>query len=111
MHLTSLVVRPASSSRLLSASGVFASLRGSTYGLGKRLFIQAMGGSENSLRFASSLAAALLHGLSEQPAGIFEPVRDVQALLVSQFVNTLLAHLLIGPRLPAIFLLSGFPMA
>jgi len=26
------------------ASGVLASLRGSTYGLGKRLFIQAMGG-------------------------------------------------------------------
>jgi len=52
-----------------SASVVFTSLRGSTYGLGKRLFRQAMGGvGKNSLRFASSLAAALLDGLFEHPA-------------------------------------------
>jgi hypothetical protein len=37
-----------------SASGVLASLRGSTY---------------RSVRLASSLAAALLDGLFEQPAG------------------------------------------
>ena len=37
-----------------SASGVVASLRGSTY---------------RSVRFASSLAAALLDGLFEHPAG------------------------------------------
>jgi len=45
-----------SSGRLLikPASGVLASLRGSTY---------------RSVRLASSLAAALLDGLSEQPAG------------------------------------------
>jgi len=43
-----------------SASVVLTSLRGSTYGLGKRLFRQAMGGvSKNSLRFAPSLAAAV----------------------------------------------------
>ena len=43
-----------------SASVVLTSLRGS-YGLGKRLFRQAMGGvGKNSLRFASSLAAAVL---------------------------------------------------
>jgi len=39
-----------------SASGVFASLRGSTY---------------RSVRLASSLAAALLNGLFEHPAGAF----------------------------------------
>jgi len=51
-----------------SASVVLTSLRGS-YGLGKRLFRQAMGGvGKNSLRFASSLAAALLDGLFEHPA-------------------------------------------
>jgi len=32
-----------------SASGVLASLRGSTYGLGKRLFIQAVGGRVNNI--------------------------------------------------------------
>jgi hypothetical protein len=50
------------SNRMLkkSASFVLASLRGSTYGLGKRLVRQVMGGpGENSLRFAPSLAAAL----------------------------------------------------
>ena len=52
-----------------SASVVLTSLRGSTYGLGKRLFRLAMGGvGKNSLRFASSLAAALLDGLFEHPA-------------------------------------------
>jgi len=39
-----------------SASGVLASLRGSTY---------------RSVRLASSLAAALLDGLFEHPAGVF----------------------------------------
>ena len=42
------------------AGGVLASLRGSTYGLGKRLFMQAMGGpGENYLRLASSLAPGM----------------------------------------------------
>lgn len=36
-----------------SASGVIASLRGSTYGLGKRLFRQAMGGRVRGLAFLS----------------------------------------------------------
>ena len=58
----------ASRMRKNAASGVLASLRGSPYGLGKRL-LQAMGGpGENSLRFASSLAAALLDSLFAHPA-------------------------------------------
>jgi hypothetical protein len=47
--------------RKTTASGVLISLRGSTYGLGIRLFITGDGwAGENYLRFASSLAAALL---------------------------------------------------
>jgi hypothetical protein len=45
-----------------SASGVLASLRDSTY---------------RSVRIASSLAAALLDGLFEQPACAAENVRDL----------------------------------
>jgi hypothetical protein len=48
-----------------SASGVLASLRGSTY---------------RSVRLASSLAAALLDGLFEHPSGLSFHVPDVQAL-------------------------------
>jgi len=64
-----------------SLSSVLASLRGSTYGLGKRLFRQAMGGvGKNSLRFASSLAAALpaerrvsaRRGWAGEISGLFE---------------------------------------
>jgi hypothetical protein len=46
-----------------SASGVLASLRGSTY---------------RSVRLASSLAAALLNGLFEHPAWYSPVVPDVQ---------------------------------
>jgi hypothetical protein len=53
------------SSRMLkkSASGVLASLRGSTY---------------RSVRLASSLAAALLDGLFEHPEGIVTSVTFMQ---------------------------------
>jgi hypothetical protein len=59
-------------SRLLKKpiSGVLASLRGSAYRLGKRLFTQAMGGRVKKLRLASSLAAALLNRLFEYPEGM-----------------------------------------
>jgi hypothetical protein len=61
-----------------SASGVFASLRGSPYGLGQRLFIQAMGGRVKTVYdFTSSLAAALLNGLFEHPAGISDGIGDL----------------------------------
>jgi hypothetical protein len=69
-------------SRLLtkSASGVLASLRGSTYG--------------TEYASASSLAAALLDGLSEQPAGYADGIRDLRRDAISEvvtgFVNTLL---------------------
>jgi hypothetical protein len=48
-----------------SASGVLASLRGSTY---------------RSVRLASSLAAALLDGLFEHPARCSPVVLDVRAI-------------------------------
>jgi hypothetical protein len=48
-----------------SSSFVLASLRGSTY---------------RSVRLASSLAAALLEGLFEHPAGYVDPVYDIQAV-------------------------------
>ena len=73
------------SNRLLTkaASSVLTSLRSSPYGLGKRLFIQAMGGpGEHSLRFAPSLAAALLDSLSEQPAGDLDSVSHREDRLV-----------------------------
>jgi hypothetical protein len=64
-----------------SASGVLASLRGSTYG--------------TKVRFASSLAAALLEGLFEQPAGSAGTVRDFLQLCfapeLQQLCNILLA--------------------
>jgi hypothetical protein len=50
-----------------SASGVLASLRGSTY---------------RSVRLASSLAAALLTGHFEHPVGYSPRVPDVQAIEV-----------------------------
>jgi hypothetical protein len=63
-----------------SASGVLAALRGSTYG--------------REYDFASSLAAALLGGLSEQPAGHTDSVRDLSrdslTGVVIEFVSTLL---------------------
>jgi hypothetical protein len=47
-----------------TANGVFTSLRGSPYGLSKRLFMKGMGGpGENCLRFTSALAATLLNNL------------------------------------------------
>jgi hypothetical protein len=70
------------SNRLLtkSTSGVLASLRGSTYG--------------REYDFASSLAAALLDGLSEQPVRYSPDVRDFRqgstSELVLGFLNTLL---------------------
>jgi hypothetical protein len=48
-----------------SASGVLASLRGSTY---------------RSVRLASSLAAALPDGLFEHPDGVFYFFQDVQVI-------------------------------
>ena len=69
-------------SRLLTkvASGVLASLRGSTYG--------------TEYDFASSLVAALLDGLSEQPAGHPDPVTHRAGRSFpggsAGFVNTLL---------------------
>jgi hypothetical protein len=55
-------------------------LRGSTYGLGKRLFTQAMGGRVKKVYdFTSSLAAALLNGLfDEHPASLSDGVCDLQ---------------------------------
>jgi hypothetical protein len=54
-----------------SASGVLASLRGSTY---------------RSVRLASSLAAALLDGLSEQPAGHSVSISDFRSGIASGVV-------------------------
>ena len=66
-----------------SASVVLASLRGSRYGLGKRLFLQAMGRSgENRLRFASLLAVALLDGLFDSPVLDHELGSDVSQLSI-----------------------------
>ncbi len=62
--------RPVGRSRLLkkSASSVPASLRGSAYGPGKRVFTQTMDGQgEKGLRLASLLAAALLDSLFMYP--------------------------------------------
>jgi hypothetical protein len=48
------------------------------------------------VRFASSLAAALLDGLSEQPAGYADGIRDLRHDAISEvitaFVNTLLVR-------------------
>jgi hypothetical protein len=53
-----------------SFSFVLASLRGSTYGLGKRLFRQAVGGRVNTVNASPPpLAAASLKGLFEHPVG------------------------------------------
>ena len=60
------------------------------YGLGKRLFIQAMGGpGENSLRFASSLAAALLDGLYGQPQGLMCDGLGLLDLVLPHLQNSL----------------------
>jgi hypothetical protein len=63
-----------------SASGVLASLRGSTYGLGKRLFIQAMGGRVkaiydsplHSLRPCSVKCASWRARVGGENDGLFE---------------------------------------
>jgi hypothetical protein len=62
-----------------STSGVLASLRGSTY---------------RSVRFASSLAVALLDGLFEHPAWCASVVLEVQANEIparTEFFHSLLA--------------------
>jgi len=63
-------LRPRSFSKMLkkSASGVLASLRGSTY---------------RSVRLASSLAAVLLDGLFEHPAWHYSIVLEIGTIEVS----------------------------
>jgi hypothetical protein len=92
-----------------SASGVLASLRGSTLRGMLRIF-EILKGLIRSPRFiarangytkcgpyllSSSLAAALLDGLSEQPAGHSASVSDLRhdviSGVISWFVNRLLA--------------------
>ncbi len=63
-----------------SSSGVLASLRGSTYG--------------QRVRFASSLAAALLDGLSEQPPRYSPDVRDIRQGSFPELVFGLVTTLL-----------------
>ncbi|BCA56949.1 hypothetical protein W02_40890 [Nitrospira sp. KM1] len=84
-----------------SSSGVLASLRGSAYGQGKRLFPQSVGGRvrKNTLRLntlgahrplilrAADLAAALLDGLSEQPSGQANDARDLRRDSISEVIT------------------------
>jgi hypothetical protein len=60
-----------------SVSGVLASLRGSTY---------------RSVRLASSLAAALLNGLFEHPAGVFLLLQTCRPLNFYRATVILLQH-------------------
>jgi hypothetical protein len=59
--------------RKKSASGVLASLRGSTYD-SPVAFLKSNG---SPVRFASSLAAALLDGLFAHPAWLFSVVSNL----------------------------------
>jgi len=64
--------------RKKAASGVLASLRGSPYGLGQTSVHTGDGwAGENNLRFASSLAAALLESLFAHPAWLFNVVSNL----------------------------------
>jgi hypothetical protein len=64
-----------------SASGVLASLRGSTY---------------RSVRLASSLAAALLDGLFEHPAGYSRPI-SIYSITLGQYSESELLRILLPP--------------
>jgi len=64
--------------RKKSASGVLASLRGSTYGLGKRLFTQAMGRRVNKV-YDSPLCSLrpCWTSLFEHPAWLFVVISHI----------------------------------